>query len=163
MSPKPLAVILAAFLLVNCQTTSLTTQTEIAPGPYDRIEWISGRDEAGFLELQEEIDRANFEFHLDHEEKLIPADSSMGKELRLSRLVGVGIIDRRKFPGFVVVQLHKLAQIDDVESRVRRINEFFFAQGSERVLVTGFRGMGRSIYSDKIKKPNKEWDPTQGR
>jgi predicted AAA+ superfamily ATPase len=65
------------------------------------------------------------------------------------------LANQRKYPGFVVVQLHKLAQIDEVESRVTRINEFFFGCGAERVLVTGFRGMGRSIYSDKIEKRRK--------
>lgn len=140
--------------LASCHSTAPISQPSTASGPYDHIDWVGGRDDNGFTILEIVIARSDYEFHLDGDNRLLPADSK-GRSLTLPRTSSAGNRDNRHFPGFVVVQLHKLAQIDDVEDKVLRINEFFFARGANRVLVTGFRGMGRSIYSDKIKKTNK--------
>lgn len=137
--------------LVSCQSASPVSESR--PGAYDGMEWIQGGDQAAFAALEEEIARADFEFHLDDEDRLLPAGRSTGPPLVLAPSRSSIIEGQGRFQGFVVVQLHKLAQIDDVEDRVARINEFFFGHGAGRVLVTGFRGFGRSIYADRMKKP----------
>ena len=137
--------------LASCHSAIPVAQLSTVSGPYDQIDGVGGRDDNRFALLEDVIARSNFEFYLDGDDRLLPADSK-GRSLALPRTSSAGNRDHRHFPGFIVVQLHKLAQIDDVEDKVLRINDFFFSRGANRVLVTGFRGMGKSIYSDKIKK-----------
>ena len=146
-----LGLALTLHCLVSCQTAS--SVSEYTPGDYDGIAGTHLRDRAAFTALEEVIAGADFEFHLDDEDRLLPAGRSSGPPLVLPQSPSSIKKDRHRFQGFVVVQLYKLAQIDGVTDRVARINEFFFAHGADRVLVTGFRGFGRSIYSDRMKKP----------
>lgn len=131
------------------------SQAATALGPYGNTEWVGGADDKGFTKLHEVIAQADFEFYLDDDDQLKPAGGLNKTTIRLPRSIGDKDTVHGRFPGFVVVQLHKLAQIDGVEERVARVNDYFFAEGAHRVLVTGFRGNGRAIYSDRIKKPNK--------
>ena len=148
-------------LLAGCRSVSPTGYVELIPGRHDRVGFYSAFDDwRGFESLEKEIGEADFEFHLDEVDRLIPASGSSENSLLLppSAAAGSEALTRsdRTFRGFVVVQLHKLAQIDSVEQKVSRVNDYFFSRGAQRVLITGFRGSGRAVYSDKVTKPNKQ-------
>jgi len=53
--------------------------------------------------------------------------------------------------GFVVVQLSKAEQVESIRLKVSKLNDFFFTRGADRVLITGYRGSGTRVYSDKSK------------
>lgn len=146
---------LALILISGCQNTTLISKVETISGSYGNTDWVRGSDSTGFSKLEDVIAQADYEFYLDQDELLDPVNGSHKSPISLPRTTENVVEGRRAFPGFVVVQLHKLAQIDEVDARVMRVNQYFFAQGADRVLVTGFRGIGRQIYSDRIKKPNK--------
>lgn len=150
-------LVFALILISGCQSTTLISKVETISGSYGNTAWIGGADSTAFSKLENVIAQADYEFYLDQNEHLDPMHGSHMTPISLPRTIEHVVDGRRAFPGFVVVQLHKLAQIDDVDARVMRVNQYFFAQGADRVLVTGFRGFGRQIYSDKIKKPNKSW------
>ena len=154
MNLRPLISLLAMTLFTGCQHTQPTITRQFIPGEFEKIQGFSARTErASYVHLENVIESADFEFHLDHEDQLSSSELNPHESFELFRHTSIGLNSgsKKQFPGFVVVQLHKLAQIDDVEDRVARVNDFFFARGSTRVLVTGFRGMGKSIYSDKVK------------
>ena len=126
-------------------------------------------DERELTTLEQDITKADYEYHYDGDNKLInlgrPPQPYDGVILTLNQPSGFSL--NKDSSGFVVVQLHKLAQIDSVQSKVDRINEYFFTRGADRVLVTGFRGSGRQVYSDKDKvqhfsKPPKSDDLKRG-
>jgi hypothetical protein len=146
---------IALSLISGCQNTTIISQVATSSGPYGNTEWIGGADDKGFTKLHEVIAQAGFEFHFDDDDQLEPVRGLNKTTITLPRSVGDTATVQARFPGFVVVQLHKLAQIEGVDERVARVNDYFFAGGAHRVLVTGFRGNGRAIYSDRIKKPNK--------
>jgi hypothetical protein len=152
--PRIFPILIAMALIAGCQNTILISQVATASGPYGNTHWI-GLDDKRFAKLHEVISQADFEFYLDDDDKLEPVHGSHKTTISLPRPIGNTVIEQGDFPGFVVVQQHKIAQIYDVDERVRHVNQFFFAKGADRVLVTGFRGSGRQIYSDRIKKPNK--------
>ena len=134
-------------LLVSCQSRQVTPA--LSSATYDGVRWISAFDQRdSFLRLEKEIERADFEFHLDGEEILL-SQSKKYADFALPSLGDPLSRDSRFEDAFVVVQLRKLAQMEQVEKKVVRINAYFFFNGAKRVLVTGFRGSGRSIYSDK--------------
>jgi hypothetical protein len=146
-------VFIAMCLISGCQNTMVISQVTTASGPYGNTEWIGGADDKGFTKLHEVIAQAAFEFYLDDDDQLEPVRGINKTAIRLPRSIGDAATVQTRFPGFVVVQLHKLAQIEGVDERVARVNDYFFAAGAHRVLVTGFRGNGRAIYSDRIRKP----------
>ena len=152
---RTFSFVFALILISGCQSTTLISKVETISGSYGNADWIRGSDSTSFSKLEDVIAQADYEFYLDEDEQLDPVNGSHKTPILLPRTIEDVIEGRRAFPGFVVVQLHKLAQIDDVDARVIRANQYFFAQGADRVLVTGFRGSGRQIYSDRIKKPNK--------
>lgn len=136
-------IVLASAAMVACRPDPTAPEPALAPAKFDQAGGYSLWDEPGaFRELEAEIRRADFEFHLDGDDQLIPIGHSTGRNAPGHEL---------RYPGFVVVQLHKLAQIRGVETKVRRVNGYFFGRGAQRVLVTGFAGSGRSIYSDKVR------------
>jgi len=146
-------------LLAGCRSVSPTGYVDLIPGRHDRVGFYSAFDDwRGFESLENEIGEADFEFHLDEQDRLIPASGSSENGLSLppySAMRHDAHVQRdRTCRGFVVVQFHKFAQIDAVEQKVSRVNDYFFSRGAQRVLVTGFRGSGRAIYSDKVTKPN---------
>ena len=147
--------VFALILISGCHNTTLVSKVDTISGSYGNTDWIRGSDSTRFSKLENVIAQADYEFYLDQDERLDPVNGSHKTPIPLPRTIEDVVEGQRAFPGFVVVQLHKLAQIDEVDARVMRVNQYFFAQGADRVLVTGFRGFGRQIYSDRIKKPNK--------
>ena len=154
---RTFSFVFALILISGCQNTTHISKVETIFGPYGNNDWIGGSDSTSFSKLEDAIAQADYEFHLDQDERLDPVKGFHGKPISLPRTMEDMVDGRRAFPGVVVVQLHKLAQIDEVDARVMRVNQYFFAQGADRVLVTGFRGFGRQIYSDRIRNPDKPW------
>lgn len=155
MNLYPLISLLGIAIFTGCQHTPPTTTRQFIPGEFGKIQGFSARTErASYHHLENVIESADFEFHLDDEDQLTASELNPPGSFELLGHTSIDLKSgsKKQFPGFVVVQLHKLAQIDDVKKRVARVNDFFFARDSSRVLVTGFRGMGKSIYSDKIKQ-----------
>ena len=146
--------VLAIFWSASCSNTEPTSCSFTSAGAYDSIEWVGGRDHNGFARLEDTIAEADAEFYLDGED-MLKRQNSHEPPFLLPRSGGSKIDFSNSYTGFIVVQLHKLAQIEDVDLKVSRINDFFFSRGVDRVLVTGFRAMGRSVYSDKIRETNK--------
>ena len=139
----------------GCHNSAPMIDNAFQPGEFAETGGISAfKDPVEYDKLDAAIKSADFEFHLDERDRLtsmIPSPSdSFEKYRHIAFNLGSPSTDGQQFPGFVVVQLHKLAQVDAVDHRVNQVNAFFFSRGSSRVLVTGFRGWGRSIYSDKF-------------
>ena len=156
---------IALSMISGCRNTIVISEVATASGQYGKTEWVGFFDDQGVSKLHklhEVIEQADFEFYLDHDDQLEPVRGSHKQTIRLPRSIGDTDAGQERFTGFVVVQLHKLAQIEKLDERVSRVNQFFFAEGANRVLVTGFRASGRAIYSDRIKKPNKPAHPTAG-
>lgn len=160
--PRMLSFASALVLLPGCQSTTLISKVETVSGAYGNTDWIGVSDRRGLDKLQQVIAAADYEFHLDDEGELEPVNGSHRRPFKLPRIFMNGGGGQGQFPGFVVVQLHKLAQIDEVDAKVSCVNEFFFAQGADRVLVTGIRGSGRQIYSDRTKSDIKSAHSTAG-
>lgn len=152
---RTFSFVFVLILISSCQNTTLISKVETISGHYGNTDWIKGSDSTSFSKLEDVIAQADYEFYLDQDDRLDPVNGSHKTPISLPRTIEDVVEGRRAFPGFVVVQLHKLAQIDEVDARVMRVNQCFFAKGADRVLVTGFRGFGRQIYSDRIKKPSK--------
>lgn len=152
---RALTVYALAVCFIGCQAHQdrlFPSGVATSAGPYSGVDWVGLGEGADFENFENEIKKANFEFYLDDEDELECVQGPPQRPFKLPNGGGEVTNSEWVFSGFVVVQLHKLAQLDEVNLRVSRLNDFFFAHGAERLLVTGFRGFGRTIYSDQVKE-----------
>jgi len=138
-------------LVLNCCTAPhnrLDSVVETMPGAWPRM--FCGGDEPSFTRLCTDSDSADLQLEYTGERKLISHQE--GIQIPTHRNISelsdyFGSQDKKEF---AVVALHKLAQIESVEETVLEINALLFSSGYQRVLVTGYRGFGREVYSDRV-------------
>lgn len=146
---------LSSFLFMGCQSLKpFSEYSQVSAATYDDVKWVSAFNQKGeFLSLYKDIERADFEFHLNGEENLL-SQRKEGVDFLLPKRRANSSSNKLFYDAFIVVQFHKVAQLAQVDEKVSRVNAYFFSSGAKRVLITGLRGSGVSIYSDKISKSN---------